>query len=697
MPVYRRSPLISLIRNLFPFSACPPSGSRRRIAGAAFALFLALLALPCCAQKPTVASPDGRLRLQFAVVSAGRSGAGTGHLVYSLFFNGKPLLRNSALSLGLVGGAPLGRSVAIVSATPGSGVDAYREIAGKTNQVRDAYNSLAVTVKEPAPSGRTMTLQARAYNGAVAFRYVVPSQPGLARYPLHQEHTQFDFTKDARIWAIELPNFRSAYESEYVQLHISSLGLQAGVPVKTQVGLPLLAQVPGVGWVAITEADLHGNDAMNLTNSRRPPLPGQGEFSLTTVVAPRFTDVPSYPILAVTAALPHHTAWRVIQVAAHPWTLIDSNIIDDLNPPDRIADTSWIRPGKAAWDWWNGNTGPDGKPANSTAMVKFFVNFAARSGFRYMLVDAGWSKPGDITRLNGSIDVPGVVRYAAARGVRIWVWASYANARRQMQQAFPLYEKWGVAGVKIDFIQRSDQPGIAFYYRAARLAAKYHLMLDFHGTTTPWGISRTWPNVMTYEAVMGLEYNKWSARDDPRHRATLPFTRMLNGPMDYTPGGFDNATEADFVPRNDRPMVQGTRAQQLALYVIDFDPFQMVSDAPQAYAGQPSFRFIRDVPAAWDQTFALQGFPSKTVTIARRKGRDWFVGSITNWTPRTITLPLTFLGSGVYTAQIYADAKDAAQHPEHVSISTRTVRSSDTLNLHLAPGGGAAIRFVPKS
>ena len=222
-------------------------------------------------------------------------------------------------------------------------------------------------------------------------------------------------------------------------------------------------------------------------------------------------------------------------------------------------------------------------------------------------------------------------------------------------------------------------------------------MLDFHGTTTPWGINRTWPNVMTYEAVLGLEYNKWSARDDPRHRATLPFTRMLNGPMDYTPGGFDNATEAGFIQRNDHPMVQGTRAQQLALYVIDFDPFQMVSDAPQAYQGQPSFQFIRDVPASWDQTLALQGFPSKTVTIARRKGRDWYVGSITNWTPRTVTLPLSFLGSGQYTAHIYEDAKDAAIHPKHVAILAKTVTSTDTLTLHLAPGGGAAIRFVPKS
>jgi alpha-glucosidase len=685
--------LTALLRKLRSLSF---SGvSRRLIVQCAFTSLL--LAVPAFAQNPSVSSPDGRLRLQFDILPTGPSGSQAGQLVDSLFFNGRPLLQNSSLSLSLTGGPPLGQSVSIVSAVPASGIDDYREVAGKTSHVHDAFNSLALTVKEPGPSGRTMTIQARAYDGAVAFRYLVPRQPGMYRYALYQEHTGFDFAKDARIWAIQLPNFRSAYEGEYLHLHISSLGIRAGEPSTMLVGLPLLSQVPGVGWVAISEADLEDNGAMCLTNDRQPGLPGQGQFRLTTALSPRFTDLPSYPILAVAAALPHHTAWRILQVAAQPADLINSNIVHDLNPPSRIPDTSWIHPGKAAWDWWNGNTGPDGKSANTTAMAKFFVDFAARSGFRYMLVDAGWSKPGDITQLNGSIDVPSLVRYAASKGIGIWVWASFADARRQMEQAFPLYRKWGIAGVKIDYIQRSDQPGIAFYYRAASLAAKYHLMLDFHGTTTPWGISRTWPNVMAYEAVMGLEYNKWSARDDPPHRATLPFTRMLNGPMDYTPGGFDNATEANFIPRDDRPMVQGTRAQQLALYVIDFSPIQMVSDAPQAYAAQPSFQFIRDVPAAWDQTLALQGFPSKTVTIARRAGRDWFVGSITNWTPRTVTLPLNFLGAGQYTAQIYADAQDAAQHPTHVSIETKTVTNTGTLTLHLAPGGGAAIRLVPKA
>lgn len=663
---------------------------------------LMALALPVLAQSQaaTVTSPNHRLQLQFAVLHNSQPTAKSGRLVYSLLFDGKPLLIDSGLSLSVAGGPVLGDKVQIEQVTPGTGVDDYDEIAGKTSHVHDAYSSLTLKVSELEGPHRTMTMEARAYNDGVAFRYALPDQPGLRGFrttlQLQDEHTEFDFDKDASTWALELPNFRSAFENEYVPLHISDFGAQGGEPNSMLVGLPLLTHSPGVGWLAITEADLEDNSVMYLTNDHGPQRSGEGRFRIESVLAPRFTDPPAYPTVAVVGDLPWHSPWRVLQVADHPADLIDSNIVDDLNSPNRIQDTSWIHSGKTAWDWWNGNTGPNGKPANSTEMVKFFVDFAAKSGLRYMLIDAGWSKPNDITQMNGRIDVPEVVQYAAAKGVKIWLWTNYAQTEQQMEKAFPVYEKWGVVGVKIDFIQRSDQPGIEFYYKAAKLAAEHHLMLDFHGTTTPWGISRTWPNVMTYEAVLGMEYSKWSDRDSPVHRTTLPFTRMLNGPMDYTPGGFGNATAAQFVPRSTRPMVLGTRSQQLALYVIDYDPFQMVSDAPQAYENQPAFQFIRDVPASWDETRALQGRPSETVTIARRKGRDWYVGSITNWTPRDITLPLNFLGSGVYTAQIYQDAKDADQFPQHVSIETKTVQHGDTLNLHLVSGGGCAIRFVPK-
>ena len=311
-----------------------------------------------------------------------------------------------------------------------------------------------------------------------------------------------------------------------------------------------------------------------------------------------------------------------------------------------------------------------------------------------MMLDAGWSKY-DLTQMNGRIDVPELVRYAATRHVQVWIWCWGDAVRKQMNDAFPKYERWGVAGVKIDFINRDDQVGVQFYYDTARVAAAHHLMVDFHGTRTPWGLERTYPNVLSYEGVLGLENNKVGRRDSPVDRSVFPFTRLLAGPMDYTPGAFNNATEDGFVARNTSPMAMGTRAQQLALYVIFQTPLQMVSDSPQMYANEPAFQFIKDVPADWDNTRVLNGVPGEYVTIVRQHGEDWYLGSMTNWTPRRLVVPLGFLSEGVFKAEIYADASDADTDPKHVVVRTQTVRRTQSLTLELAAGGGCAIRFVP--
>ncbi len=269
------------------------------------------------------------------------------------------------------------------------------------------------------------------------------------------------------------------------------------------------------------------------------------------------------------------------------------NVFTDLNPASQVADTSWIHPGKASWDWWDGDLGVDGKSAYTTENMEYYVDFAAESGFPYMMLDAGWSGK-DILKMRGNVDIPELVRYAAKKNVKVWIWLYSKSVAAQMQEAFPLYEKWGVAGVKIDFVLRNDQVGIKWYYDVAKLAAEHHLMVDFHGATQPWGIQRTYPNVLNFEAVLGMEQNKAGSRDGPVDRATFPFTRMLSGPMDYTPGGFNNVTPEDFVARDKSPMVMGTRAQQLALYVVFEEPLAMVSDAPSAYANQPEFQFIKD-------------------------------------------------------------------------------------------------------
>lgn len=636
----------------------------------------------------TLSSPDQQLAMQFATITEKGTASNEGKLVYSIMFHGKQLLDPSALALELTGQPTLGSSVQIVESTPGKGSDDYTLIAGKAGKIHDQYNKVELRVVENSGPKRTLLIEARAYNDGIAFRYVLPEQDAIKELRLKQEDTEFRISTDATTWALELPNYRSSYESEYVKLPISAFSNQGGVSSHFLIGLPLLLHSPGAAWMALTEADLEGNAGMYVTN----PSGNWAGHWFVSKLSQRIDD----PSLALSTTLPYHSAWRVLLVADQPGKLMESNIITDLNSPNRVRDTSWIQPGKASWNWWAGDIGPDGKSAFTTKNMEYYVDFAAKSGFPYMLLDAGWADGRDITKLRGNVDVPELVRYAAMKHVKVWIWLYSVSVMDQMKEAFPLYEKWGVAGVKIDFVNRDDQEGIKFYYDVAREAAAHHLMVDFHGASKPWGIERTYPNVLSYEAVLGAENNKVGRRDSPVDRSVFPFTRMIAGPLDYTPGGFNNVTEDGFVARDQSPMIMGTRAQQLALYVVFQTPFQMVSDSPQAYANQPAFRFIHDVPTQWDSMHVINGEPGEFVTIARSHGQDWYLGSITNWTPRELHVPLDFLGTGHYVAEIYEDAPDAAVHPQQVTIRKQVVTKGEKLTLKLASGGGCAIRFIPQ-
>jgi alpha-glucosidase len=289
-----------------------------------------------------------------------------------------------------------------------------------------------------------------------------------------------------------------------------------------------------------------------------------------------------------------------------------------------------------------------------------------------------------------------LVEYAKAKNVRIWVWAHFRDVNDQMDVAFAQFEKWGLAGVKIDFLDRSDQWMVNFYRRAAKTAAEHHLMLDFYGAFKPDGMRRTYPNVLTREGVMGAEYNTWSARVTPRHNVTLAFTRMLAGPMDYTPGGFANVTKENFTTvRGPALTVMGTRTHQTALFVVFESEFQILSDSPAAYEGQKELEFLKAVPASWDETRVLSGVPPEYISIARRSGNEWFVGSITDWDAREFDVPLSFLGSGSYDAEIYSDGPNAATQPTDSVVEKRRVTAQTVLQLKLAPGGGSAIRLAP--
>ncbi len=651
------------------------------------------IANPSFGQDTTLKSPDGRLVMTFSLDASGpMSSSGSGRLQYALAFRGKPIVNASALGLDLDDKSPLGSNVTVTNSTPSSGIDDYSLQFSKVSHVHDTYNSIAVTVQDATGTrARKMIVEARAYNNGIAFRYVLPAQGSIADLHLRDEETEFRFSQDDTAWVLTLPNFRSSYESEYVRYNLSALSNQGGVASKFLIGLPALLHQPGGAWMSLMEADLEGNSSAYVTN----PTGSWAGHMFRVRLSPRWDD----PAYAVTGTLPHHSAWRVLGVADTPGELIESSLQMDLNPKNRLNDTSWIKPGKASWNWWVDNVNAKGDTGNAqftTETMKYYVDFAAKSGFPYFFLDAGWSS-GDITKMNGKVDIPELVKYAATKNVKVWIWLYSPSVMAQMKDAFPLYEKWGVAGLKIDFVNRDDQEGINFFYDVARVAAANHLMVDFHGCHTPWGIQRTYPNVLSYESVLGLENNKVGRRDSPVDRAVFAWTRSLVGPMDYTAGAFDNQTEDSFTARNGAPQVMGTRAQQLALYVVYENPVPMVSDSPQNYEGEaaPAFQFLKDVPTTWDETHVVAGDVGEYSAVARRHGKEWYLGSMTNWKPRDLHLPLAFLGSGNYTAEIYEDGADAAVQPKHVNIRKIPVTAASTLDLKLAPGGGAAVHFIP--
>jgi len=636
-----------------------------------------------------VVSPDSNIEF---ILSNKQVNSGSSMLVYRVAFRGKLLLKDSELGLELQKGGIIGRNLELIKTEPGSADEQYQTVVGKSKVARNHYNSVRADFGSREAGERKLTIEIRAYDDGVAFRYVVPEQQDGAELRVVREQTAFEFASDAVAYPLILQSFTTSYEDEYQQRQIS------GLHPKWLIALPLLTEFPGTGWMAITEANIDNYPGMYL--SRVP-----SKDALTTTLSP----LPEEPSVAAVVAGPVTTPWRVLMIGSEPGRLIESNIVLNLNPPSAIADTSWIQAGKTAWDWWSGSVAKNVtfQPGMNTATMKHYIDFAAASGIPYMTIDEGWAAQGetiipgsrrrlaDITRTIDEIDMPEILRYAREKNVRVWLWAHWRSVDKYIDTAFPLFEKWGVAGVKIDFMDRDDQWMVNFYRRVLKEAANHKLMINYHGAYKPDGIRRTYPNLMTREGVMGMEYSKWTRRVTPVHNCTLPFTRMLAGPMDYTPGGFGNVTRERFEARNLEPVVMGTRAHHLALYVVFESPVQMVSDYPERYKGEPAFAFVRQVPTTWDETKVLNGEPMRYITIARRSGSEWYVGAITDWSARDTEVDMKFLGNGKYVAEIYADAADATTTPTNVAIRSVPVTKMTKLKLHLVSGGGAAVRIRP--
>lgn len=635
-----------------------------------------------------IASPDGMLELEFANQRF-PAGAEDVKPCYRVSYQGRTLVDFSPLGLAVRGGDSawiLDRGFRVVDAQTSCSDRTWAFAFGKASSIGDNYRELTVLLQQEAHPGRELHLVFRVYDEGVALRYFLPSQGKTADFAIAEERTSFYFTGDHRVFAQKHLSFRTSYDQPYKPMRLHD------IQTTSLIGLPMLIQVEDGPWMALSEADLTDYAGMYLSAEG-----GRVKNCLRAKLSPK----PGEPGVKVAGRMPFSTPWRVIMVGEAIGDLIESNLILNLNDPCALEDTSWIKPGKAAWPWWSGGSvaGESFKGGMNTATMLHYIDFAAEARLQYLVIDAGWYGnmfTGDITKPIAAVDMPKIVNYARERGISVILWLHWLRASKQMDQAFPLYERWGIAGVKVDYMRRDDQDMVRFYHETLRKAAAHHLVVDFHGGYKPTGIRRTYPNLLTQEAVRGLEYNKWTNWCDPEHDVMLAFTRLLAGEMDYTPGGFRNATRAEFRPKYHEPFTLGTRCHQLAMFVIYESPLQMVSDHPAAYRGETGLEFIKDVPTVWDETRVVLAEVGDLIVIARRKGAEWYLGGMTDWTPREVEIPLGFLGDGEYTAEIYADGGDADDKPRSVRVARETVTRASRMKIRMAAGGGVAMQIIPR-
>ena len=370
---------------------------------------------------------------------------------------------------------------------------------------------------------------------------------------------------------------------------------------------------------------------------------------------------------------------------------------------DAGTDYGWVKPGKVAWDWWNDWNlyGVDFKAGINNETYKYYIDFASTRGIAYVILDEGWAVnlQADLFQVIPEIDIQELVDYGKERGVGIILWAGYWAFNRDMEKVCRHYSEMGVKGFKVDFMDRDDQLMVNFHARAAETAARYDLMLDFHGTYKPTGLSRRWPNVVNYEGVHGLEQMKWRPKecDQVTYDVTVPFIRMAAGPMDYTQGAMRNASKSNYRPVYNEPMSQGTRCRQLAEYVVFDSPLNMLCDSPSNYIAEAECtEFIAACPETWDESLGVNGEIGKYITIARRSGDAWYVGALTNWDERDITLDLSFLGEGEWSLDIFQDGPNAEKAARDYVHTTATVPADRKITAHLAPGGGWAAKITRK-
>jgi alpha-glucosidase len=619
------------------------------------------------AQEFRITSPDNKIEL---------SVNNSSNLTYSVTFIGREIISSSQLGFEFKNELPMKGGFAVTDTSHHTINNTWKPVVkSKHYEVTNNYNELIIKLKEKAGSMRQIDLEARVYNDGAAFRFRLSRAAKPGDRQITKELTTFSVPGDPKAWIVEYKGgYASSNEAEFMEHPLSYL------TEKSIAGMPFLMDYGNKCWVAITEAKIDNyaafyigtNGTTNQLITKLVPIPGEAEDGVKV----RFGDEVFTP-------------WRVLMIAENPGTLIESELIQNLNDPCVIEDPSWIKPGISAWDnWWSGDVKME------MPVIKKYIDLASEMGWTYMLVDWQWygkfnSPEADITKWAPQIDMPEIINYAQTKNVKIllWLYSSDVNRNAAFKQAFPLYNKWGVSGIKIDFMDRDDQQMVNWYHDIIKCAAENHLLVDFHGAYKPDGIIRTWPNMITREGVMGNEYYKFSDKMSPEHNVKLAFTRMLAGQMDYTPGGFLNVTREQY--KNQVPtMVWNTRVAELSKFIIYESPLTVVCDHPDNILNQPGSDFLKIVPTVWDDIKFIGGYPGDYVAIAKRNGSGWFIGIMNNSIGRTIEIKLDFLVPGSYDMEIWADTKNSDKDPKDLIEKTQIVKAGETLKITMSKNGG---------
>ena len=655
-----------------------------------FLAFLLLISINLVAQKQyTLQSPNEKITV---TINTGDQ------LSYSVMHENTVVLADSPIGMELDNGYVLGAPAKALSDKRTSVDEIIEANFYKRNEIEDHYNELALTFKG------LYKVIFRAYDEGVAYRF----QTGIAK-PFNVVSEIADFNFDADYQALipyvlrragqegDIINqqFYNSFENTYTRVNLSQMD-----PEKLAF-LPLLVELKDGKKVVITEADLEDFPGLYLRNEK-----GKTGFTAVHAGYPKTEEQGGHNNLQyLVKERENYVAqvdrkrfypWRCLLISENDKDLADSDLVYKLASPCRVDDLSWIKPGKVAWDWWNAWNiyGVDFKTGINNDTYKYYIDFASKYGIEYVILDEGWAvnKKADLFQVVPEINLKALVQYAKERNVGLVLWAGYAAIDKDMELVCQYYSDLGIKGFKVDFMDRDDQKVVDFYYRMAAMAAKYHLFIDFHGAYKPTGLSRTYPNVLNFEGVYGLEQAKWDNNSDlVLNEVTIPFIRMVAGPLDYTQGAMKNACKNCFAAVYTEPMSQGTRCRQLAEYVIFESPFNMLCDSPSNYLqGDECTKFIASVPTTWDETIVLDGKVGEYLVVARKKGYKWYIGAITNWEERDMEVDITALKSGAKSGKIFRDGPNANRVGKDY-VTEQLQIWGNTIKFHLAKGGGAVI------